>query len=84
MIVKKETFINAMTSDGKVMVVGKNYVFEVTEGKCYFGVFDGFGKKGALKFVSCLDGKFLATFNIMPASVLSIYEAEINIVKDGE
>ena len=78
MEVRKETKVSAITTDGKEMELGKTYVFEVSEGKCYAGGFNGFTEKGALKFASCLND-FLVTFNIMPTSILSIYEAEIEV-----
>ena len=78
MIVKKSVSVDAFTTDEKKMVIGNRYVFEVSESKCYAGIFDGFTSKGALKFIGVISDP-LVQFNIMPASILSIYEAEIEV-----
>ena len=81
MLVKKSFSVDAYTTDEKKMVPGNRYVFKASEGKCYAGIFVGFTNKGALRFASVLND-FLVHFNIMPASVLSIYEAEIEVKGD--
>lgn len=78
MIVKKSVSVDAFTTDENKMVIGIRYIFEVSDGKCYAGIFEGFTSKGALKFASVLND-FLVHFNVMPTSVLSIYEAEIEV-----
>ena len=78
MIVKKETTVNAITSDGEVMVTGKTYIFEVAEGKCLCGIYQGIGRKGALQFLSAINSVDVR-FNVMPGSVNAIYEAEVEM-----
>ena len=75
MEIKRELVMKAVDENGKELVVGKRYTFDVEEGKCLTGVYTGITKRGALSFESVLSGSLVA-FNVMPKSILKIREEE--------
>lgn len=75
MEIKKELVIKAVDENGKELVVGKRYTFDVEEGKCFTGFYTGITKRGALSFESVLSGS-IVNFNVMPKSILKIREEE--------
>lgn len=77
MQIKKETIISAVTTDGRTMEIGKTYAFDIDEGRCLIGVYQGLTKRGALSFESIVSGAII-TFNIMPKCIKDIKEVEVN------
>lgn len=80
MEIKKTTIVEAITTDGKPMEIGKRYVFH-TGGRDHIGTYSGIGFRGMLVMKNVIPGHEDVTFNIKPQSVESIYEAEIEIRK---
>lgn len=77
MEIRKTTTVVAIESNGDAMEIGKTYAFDVEEGNCRIGVFQGLTKRGALAFESIVSGS-LVTFNVMPKSVLKIKKVEVS------
>lgn len=80
MEIKKTMIVEAITTDGKPMEIGKRYVFH-TGGRDHIGTYSGIGLRGMLAMKNVIPGHEDVTFNIKPQSVESIYEAEINVHK---
>lgn len=78
MELKKEMIIEAVTTDGKPMKIGKKYVFHVGD-KDFVGVYQGLGFRQMLKIACVMPGFTEIVFNITPKSVQSIYEVDVDI-----
>lgn len=76
MQIKKITTINVMDDNNEVMQVGKTYAFDVNEGKCYIGIYNGLTQRGALKFDSIVSGA-LVNFTVMPSVIKGIKKVEV-------
>ena len=76
MQIKKITTINVLDDNNEVMEVGKTYAFDIEEGRCLIGVYQGLTKRGALKFESIVSGS-LVTFNVMPKVIVGIKRVEV-------
>lgn len=82
MEIVKELVIKPMTTDGKQMETGKKYVF-IAQGKTIVGIFAGYAKKGALIFKNEICGAKVS-FNVLPKSISTIYEATLEVKGGNE
>ena len=78
MNLQKQVIVEAITTDGKPMEIGKTYVFNLG-GRDHVGVYDGLGWRQMLRMKNVLPGREEIVFNITPKSVQSIYEADVEI-----
>lgn len=78
MDLKVKKTVNAYTDDGKELEKGKTYAFDLNDGRCILGVFDGFSQRSALAFVSFISDD--VKFNIMPKCIERIYEVDVEVV----
>lgn len=80
MEIKKTTIVEAITTGGKPMEIGKRYVFHMC-GRDYAGTYSGIGFRGMLVMKNVIPGYDDVTYNIKPQSIESIYEADISVHK---
>lgn len=73
--ISKEIF----TTDGKHINSGDEVVFIANDNKPYVGKFMTITKRGALQFEFDDQHGKTVTFCVMPASIVSIYKADISI-----
>ena len=78
MNLKKQVIVEAITTDGKPMEIGKTYVFNLG-GRDHVGVYDGLGYRQMLRMKNVIPGCDDVVFNITPKSVQAIYEADVEI-----
>lgn len=76
----KTTTVTPMTTDNKEMKTGCEYAYQTRE-YCGIGEFDGLTKKGALSFITPLDG---STVHVMPATIDKIYEVDMRILAEED
>lgn len=76
MQIKKITTVSVLDDNNEVMQTGSTYAFDIAEGKCLIGVFQGLTKRGALQFESIVSGA-LVSFNIMPTVIQGIKKVEV-------
>ena len=77
MQIKKILTIEAMTTDGKKMIEGTDYIILIAD-RSLCGTYKGMTKKSALMFDVPLKGENIR-FNIMPNSIKKIFEATIEV-----
>lgn len=76
MQIQKITTTNVLDDNNEVMEVGKTYAFDIEEGRCLIGVYQGLTKRGALSFESIVSGA-LVSFNVMPKVIKGIKKVEV-------
>lgn len=80
MRVEKETVIKVLTTDNQVLNVGDQVALTTTDNKALFGKYIGLTVKGALEF-RFYDNEQDFTFRVMPKSIVSIYKADIKLLR---
>lgn len=78
MQIEKKTEIIVKTTDGQIINIGDEVIFNA-DNKCLHGIYKGISTRGAIMFDGVI-GKETVTFNVMPKSIDEIVKyADVKI-----